>query len=152
MNMIVRINGVSINEFTGNKKLNDVVEKVRLSWKPKNKKLRQLATFLWVTSASMFAKSTQAAPSIWSEMQPVFGVFQDIAMILGALAILTGLIIMVFKKNVGVQVITTAGMVVLGCFLVPAAVMLVAIVGGLLNGALTNVFNNFQDGVQVGGD
>ncbi|ARK28821.1 hypothetical protein [Halalkalibacter krulwichiae] len=122
--------------------------------KPKN--LQRLAITLWTTSAALMTSPAMASTkttSLWSEFKPLFGVFQDVAMIIGAIAIFAGLITMVFKKRLGVQMIVTSSIIVGGCFLVPAAIMLVSIIGTMLNGALENVFNNFQleNSVKVSG-
>ena len=111
----------------------------------KAKNLSRLAITLWTTSAALMAfdsASAQGSGSIWMEMQPVFRIFQDMAMIVGAIALFAGLLTMVFKKQLGHKVILTAAWVVGGCFLVPAAIMLVSIIGTLINDTLMQVFQN----------
>lgn len=113
------------------------------------KKLQKLSVWLWSVSASLTAQSASAATTngsvgLWHEMASLFAVFQEMAMVLGAIAIFGGLITMIFKKRIGHKVIMTAAIAVGGCFLVPSAIMLVAIVGSMLNDALSGVFANIQ--------
>src|SRR5690606_28600697 len=113
MSLVIRMNGIPLEQ-----KFPKVeIENVKYVWKPKSDKHKKLATFLWVLSGSLMltpayaSSNPQQASSIWEEMQPVFKVFQDIAMIMGALAILVGLIVMVFKKKLGWTIVNTAGLV-----------------------------------------
>jgi hypothetical protein len=126
------------------------VEKIKLMWNPC--KLKVLSISCWITSGILLTSPASAKTSVWNEMQPVFGVFQDLAMVLGAIAIIVGLTIMMFKKNTGWKIASTAGLVVLGVFLVPAVIMLVAIIGGMLNDILQEAFmnSNLRDSVKVG--
>lgn len=129
-------------------------EGMKILVNPLTKSKNMFVISIWNAAGVMLSQMTVSAqtvgasssPSMWKEIEPVFGVFQEISMIVGALAIIAGLIIMVFKKKLGWTIISTAGLVVLGCFLVPSAVMLVAIIGKLLNGALTHAFEAFSQG------
>lgn len=147
--VIIRINGIRMLPEMPMKNVSQY--DVKCAWNPPSKTVKVAAINTWIvastllTTAKSHAASTlSSAPSIWSEMLPVFHVFQDISMVLGALAILSGLIIMIFKKSLGWTVVNTSIAVVLGCFLVPAAVMLLAIVGDLLNGSLQKAFEAFH--------
>lgn len=157
---IVRINGKQLC-YTSNLKVPDMSEikealieaskeGMKVLVTPLTKSKKTFVVSLWSVSGVMLsqmkiyaAPAKSSSPSMWKEILPVFGVFQEIAMIVGALSIITGLIVMVFKKKLGWTIISTAGLVILGCFLVPSAVMLVAIIGKLLNGALENAFDAF---------
>jgi hypothetical protein len=151
---IIRINGNPIYYSPEIKKIEHSIEEALKVGSEEGMKLlvtrkgKAAIVSLWSFSGVMLAQTEIHAasmkPSMWKEISPVFGVFQEIAMVTGSLAVITGLIIMVFKKSLGWTVITTATCVVLGCFLAPSAVMLVAIVGKLLNGALSNAFEAFQ--------
>jgi hypothetical protein len=147
---IIRINGKQINYASQiEEALNEgSAEGMKVLATPLNTKNKIAIISLWGASGTLLAQfkvEAAAQPSMWKEIFPVFGVFQEIAMITGALATITGLIIMVFKKKLGFTIISTAGLVVLGCFLVPSAVMLVAIIGKMLNSALINAFEHFQE-------
>lgn len=151
--MIVRINGVPIEEF--NKGKNDLflsmIDEAQLrKLKPKN--LQKLAISLWITSGILLTSEHVNASEFWTDMQPIFATFQQIAMVLGALSIFAGLITMFFKKRMGMNIITTSAMVVGGCFLVPSFIMIVAIIGNMMNDTLTHVFNNLdlKDSVHPG--
>lgn len=122
-------------------------EKIKVMITPLTKKKGLINISLYsITGIQLISQMIQVKPSMWKEIMPVFSVFQEIAMVVGALAIITGLIVMVFKRKIGWTIISTAGLVVLGCYLVPSAVMLVAIIGKLLNGALSNAFETFNQG------
>lgn len=90
---------------------------------------------------------------LWESILPVFRVFQDVAMVVGAIAIFGGLILMLFKKTSGKKFVMNCMMIMAGCFVVPAAIMLLAIIGGMINDALIDVFRNsdLRNSVKVGG-
>lgn len=153
---IIRINKNQIS-YTSNlsvfeKSLHEALaeaskEKMKVMIAPLTKKKGLINISLYgITGIQLISQIIQVKPSMWKEIMPVFSVFQEIAMVVGALAIITGLIVMVFKRKIGWTIISTAGLVVLGCYLVPSAVMLVAIIGKLLNGALSNAFETFNQG------
>lgn len=153
---VIRINGKQIC-YTSNHEICDLNisqslneaanEGIRVLVKPIKKNKNTINLSIWsATGIMLYQAVAKVQPSMWKEIIPVFNVFQEIAMVTGALAIITGLIIMIFKRKVGWTIINTAGLVVLGCFLVPSAVMLVAIIGKLLNSALTNAFDAFYQG------
>jgi hypothetical protein len=125
------------------------IKNIKFTWNPG--KVKALAISCWILSG-VYLTTPASAASVWSEMQPIFRVFQDLAMVLGAIAIIVGLTIMMFKKNTGWQIASTAGLVLLGVFIVPAAVMLLAIIGGMLNDVLAEAFKNssFGNSVKVG--
>lgn len=153
--MIVKINGVAIPERPVF--MDQFVVDIAKTYKKKDiKKLKKLNTWLWSVSGSMmsFNPVLAVAPgsvnhtgNLWIQMKPIFSLFQEIGMVLGAFAIIGGLIIMIFKKRAATKLITTAAIAVAGVFLVPSAIMLLAIIGSMLNDALTAVFN----GLDIGG-
>ncbi|MED3792354.1 hypothetical protein P4571_07855 [Niallia alba] len=152
--MIIRINGVKIPQ-TPRYDIMDFTPYV-----PKNKKeaknMKKLATWLWGISGVMFTQSKALAAgnstTIWQSIQPMWSVFQDIALTLGSIGVFCGLIVFLFKRNVGKQVVITSVLVAGGCFLVPAAMMLVAIIGHMLNDVLSDAFANMglENSVKVG--
>jgi len=144
---IVRINGKQI-KYTSNPENFTVqnMDAVKVLVKPLNKTTRLFSIGLYTLSGTLLSvtRAHAASPSVWKEISPLFGVFQDISMVVGGLAVMIGLIVMIFKKKIGWAVINTAIVVVLGCFLVPSAVMLIAIIGGSLNTALEHAFEAFK--------
>lgn len=151
--MIVRINGVVLEE----KQFNLVnLEPFLPKNKKEMKKLKKLATWLWGVSGVMLANShALAAPSgqsMWVQMQPLWSVFQDLAMTIGGIAIFVGILTFYFKRNLGKQVIWSAALAIGGCFLVPSLIMLIAIIGQTMNHVLVDVFSNLdiQNSVKVG--
>jgi len=136
--MIVRMNGVVVSS-----PLKPDGVPVQL----KNRRridLRRLAITLWGFSGVLFAKAQAFAADstgtgLWDGMFPMFQLFQEVAMVIGALAIMAGLAMLVFRKRWGVVTIKTAAIVTGGVFLVPAAVMLLAIIGTLFNDRLVEV-------------
>lgn len=151
----IKVNGNLVDRYVVNSYRIDNpcrgLEDIKVIWNPG--KLKQIAITLWISSGIITSTHVNAQESVWKQMKPVFGVFQDMAMVLGAIAIIVGLIIMIFRKNIGWRVASTAGLVILGCFLVPSLVMLVAIIGGSLNDILSSAFENMQmrNSVKVGG-
>jgi energy-converting hydrogenase Eha subunit C len=153
MDMIVRINGSVINELPT---VEEVIKSFEVDKMNKRdmKRLKKLSVWLWSISGVMLAntKALAAPPesaSLWEGMQQVFGVFQEIGMVLGAFAILGGLIVMIFKRRAAQKIILTAAIAVGGVFLVPAAIMLIAIIGSMMNDVLSNVFHQMDIGNSV---
>ena len=140
-NMIVRINGVN--------------EELLPKTKTEAKRLKSLSIFLWSVSGTflMQSKSYASSGSLWTEMQPIWNIFQEIAMIVGAIALFVGLITFIFKRQVGKKIIVTTAIVIGGCYLVPATLMLIAIIGSMINDTLMEVFRNsgLGNSVKVGG-
>jgi hypothetical protein len=150
--MIIRINGEIIQK---------PLELVDFeSFLPKNKqemkKLKKLATWLWGISGTMLVNSHAFAAgnsqSMWIQMQPLWATFQQIAMVVGGIALFVGILTFVFKRSLGKTIVTTALIVVAGCFLVPSAIMLMGIVGQMMNNVLVDVFSTMglENSVQVG--
>lgn len=152
--MIIRINGVELEQYPSinSKSVDEIVKK---SYKKKDiKKLQKLSVWLWTVSGTMLAQgqafaATTGTNNLWMEMKPIFGLFQEIGMVLGAFAIIGGLIVMIFKKRTATKIIGTAAIAVGGVFLVPSAIMLIAIIGSMMNDALTSVFSNLDLGGSV---
>jgi hypothetical protein len=149
--MIIRINGEIIQK---------PLELVDFeSFLPKNKqemkKFRKLAVWLWGVSGTMLVNNHAFAAggaSMWIKMQPLWATFQQIAMVVGGIALFVGILTFVFKRSLGKSIITTAIVVVAGCFLVPSAIMLIGIVGQMMNDVLVDVFSTMglENSVQVG--
>ncbi|WP_068672262.1 hypothetical protein [Oceanobacillus sp. Castelsardo] len=114
----------------------------------RSNKLKKFALTLW-TASGVFAsnKAHAETESFYESMRPLTHVFQDIALGLGILFALTGFILLGFRRRWGETTLKTTGFVVVGVFLVPSLLMLVAIVGTLLNEALTDAFENVRTGV-----
>jgi hypothetical protein len=95
----------------------------------------------------------EQSTSLWSEMMPIFTMFQDIIMVVGALAIFGGLVLMMFKKQAGKKFLISSVSIIAACFVVPAGLMLLGIIGGMINDTLITVFqnSNLKDSVNVGG-
>jgi hypothetical protein len=140
--MIVNLNGNYW--YDTEKQLNDNVIEVK-----KSKKLMNFAITIWTTSGLLFAKTAAHAESFYESMKPLNFVFQDIALGLGVLFAFSGFILLGVKKRWGAVTLKTTAMVVCGVFLVPSAIMLVAIVGTLLNDALTVAFENIRGASDV---
>lgn len=145
--MIVKINGVELQD----RSVLSVEEFVAENYTKKDiKQLKKLSVWLWTISGSMLTQSRAFAAgsdNLWLEMKPIFGLFQEIGMVLGAFAIIGGLLVMIFKKRLATKIIGTAAIAVGGVFLVPSAIMLIAIIGSMMNDALTAVFS----GLDIGG-
>jgi hypothetical protein len=149
--MIIRINGEIIQK---------PLELVDFeSFLPKNKqemkKFRKLAVWLWGVSGTMLVNNhafAAGSQSMWIKMQPLWATFQQIAMVVGGIALFVGILTFVFKRSLGKSIITTAIVVVAGCFLVPSAIMLIGIVGQMMNDVLVDVFSTMglENSVQVG--
>lgn len=154
-NTIVRINGIDIDNFYCKNKLINHFTDILPKSRTESNKLKKLSIFLWSVSGSLLlqSKSYAESGSLWTEMQPIWHVFQEIAMIVGAIALFVGLISFIFKRQLGKKMIVTTVVVVGGCYLVPAALMLLAIIGSMINDTLMNVFENsgLNNSVKVGG-
>lgn len=133
--MIVKLNGSYW--FDTNKSDDDLVIV------KKSNKLRGFALGLWTTSG-VLAAQTVYADTFYDSMKPLTHTFQDIALGLGILFALTGFILLGFRRRWGEATLKTTALVVGGVFLVPAMLMLIAIVGTMLNEALTDAFQNVR--------
>ncbi|KZE65614.1 hypothetical protein AWM68_20650 [Fictibacillus phosphorivorans] len=142
--MKVRINGVPLEML--NMDQITLIDQIEVHEKKKmSKSLNKFATTLWTISGTFFAKSSVlASGSFYQEMQPLYYVFQDIALGLGGLALIAGLIMLVFKKRWGITTIKVMGLVIGGVFLIPSAIMLLAILGISLNEALYSALENIR--------
>jgi hypothetical protein len=142
--MKVRINGVPLEMYRF--EVSEATSKELISQKAViHPGLKKMAITLWTISGTFFAKSSVlAAGSFYQEMQPLYYVFQDIALGLGGLALIAGLIMLVFKKRWGIATIKVMGLVIGGVFLIPSAIMLLAILGISLNDALYNALENIR--------
>jgi len=156
--MIVRMNGQYLMTV-GEELRSD--EEVVIIGKKSNKKLRRIAITFWSLSASFLAKSqalaatTSTTSGLWEQMKPLLYFFQDFAMVAGTLAIIAGIVLLVVKRKWGVATLKISAFAVVGIFLVPSAVLLLAILGMLLDDSLTSVLNGIrdaQDTMPVGGN
>jgi len=150
--MIIRINGQIIDDFHP-KMIN--LEPFLPKNKKELKKFRKLSTWLWGISGVMLANShtfAATSQSMWVQMQPLWSVFQDLAMTVGGIAIFVGILTFYFKRSLGKQVILSSAIAIAGCFLVPSMIMLIAIIGQTMNHVLVDVFSNMnlQNTVKVG--
>jgi hypothetical protein len=150
--MIVKINGMfwyDMNEKTvsGSEADEIIVPSFRKSINPKTK---LIATALWTMSAS-FVTDSASASSFYERMQPLNIVFQDLALGLGSLALLTGFILLVVKKKWGVMTLKMTGIIVVGVFLAPSALMLLAIIGTEMGDALWDALNDIREVKAVSG-
>jgi hypothetical protein len=147
--MIVKVNGQYLMTV-GEKNCPVKEEEVIVIGRGFNYKLKKMAISLWTLSASFMVKSTALAAeatssSLWIQMKPLIYFFQDMAMVFGVLAIIAGLILLVVKKRWGVTTLKVSAFVVLGIFLVPSAVLLLAILGMFLDDSLTSVLNGIRE-------
>lgn len=109
--------------------------------------------FLMMYGNKAFAANSSGTDttSLWGEMMPIFNLFQDIIMVVGALAIFGGLVLMMFKKQAGKKFLMSTIVIVAACYIVPAGLMLLGIIGGMINDTLISVFqnSNLKDSVNV---
>lgn len=149
--MIVKINGAELEERSFFSTEQSILEKYS---KPDPNRFKKICMGMWSMTGT-FLVNTQAfaaspeGQNLWLEMKPIFGLFQEIGMVIGSFAIISGLIIMIFKKRLATNIITTAVIAVAGIFLVPSTIMLLAIIGTMMNDALTTVFSNLNIGGSV---
>jgi sensor histidine kinase YesM len=140
--MIVNLNG----QFWYDTEVKAVDEMVVIR---KSNKLKNFAIALWTSSGLFLTKTAVHAETFYESMQPLTYVFQDIALGLGILFALSGLILLGFKKRWGTITLKTTAFVVGGVFLVPSALMLFGIIGTLLNEALTEAFEGVRGAKDV---
>jgi hypothetical protein len=140
--MIVRLNGQFFMEIGSVPQGEVFVIKKGI-----NPKLKTLAATLWSLSGTMFAKAQVYAASgeLWEQGQPLIYFFQDMAMFLGVFAIIAGLILLAVKKRWGVATLKVTSFIVIGAFMAPAALMLLAILGHHFNDALTEVLSQMRE-------
>jgi magnesium-transporting ATPase (P-type) len=120
--------------------------------KSMNPKLKKLAMTLWTVSGSFFTLyKTSAETGLWEDMQPLIWIFQEMALGLGVLAIIAGLILLVVKKRWGQVTLKTTAIIILGVFLIPSALMLLAIIGTYLNDALYTALQKIREAKAVTG-
>jgi hypothetical protein len=147
--MIVKVNGQYLMTV-GEERKSIYEEELIVIGKGFNKKLKKMAITLWTLSASFMVKSKALAAdpsssSLWVQMKPLMYFFQDMAMVFGVLAIIAGLILLVVKKRWGITTLKVTAFVVLGIFLVPSAVLLLAILGMFLDDSLSAVLNGIRE-------
>jgi hypothetical protein len=136
--MMIKINGMPL-AATVNQQIEmnpSVGEVVVAKWG--NKKLKQMAISLWTLSGVMLSRAAEAG--FYEQMKPLLQVFQEMALGFGSLAIIAGLVLMVVKKRWGTLTLQMTAVVVLGIFLAPSILMLIAIVGTYLNDGLYQAF------------
>jgi hypothetical protein len=144
--MIVRINDVPLEMYP---KLSES-DQVIVVKKGINPKLKKIAITLWTISGIMMVKTrTYAAGELWTELKPLLYFFQDFAMFFGTLAIIAGLILLGVKKRWGTKTLKITGFIVAGVFLAPSIILLCAILGIVLDDALTNVLQNIRDESEI---
>lgn len=131
--MIVKINGVPLQRQP--KELKVVVRP--------NPKLRRLAITLWSVAGSLatspvFADSgsMSAVLKLWGSFDPMFGTIQGLALVIGTLGLLAGIVIVIFQRRIGRMTLMTAGGMILGTALVPSLVLLLYFLGAMLNDAV----------------
>ncbi|TRY23695.1 hypothetical protein FOI68_20765 [Brevibacillus sp. LEMMJ03] len=132
--MIVRINGVPLTSTIGTKQAAVVLP---------NPKLRQLATTLWTVAGAMLTTpaladtgSMASVLKLWGSFSPMFGTIQGLALVIGTLGLLVGIVIVIFQRRVGRMTLMTAGGIILGTALVPSMVLLLYFLGAMLNDAV----------------
>lgn len=139
--MIVNLNGHYWFDTDGPKQQDQQDDYVIVK---RSNKLKYFALTLWTTSGVLVTQTVHA-DSFYDNMQPLTHTFQDIALGLGILFALAGFILLGFRKRWGEATLKTTALVVGGVFLVPSLLMLVAIVGTMLNEALTDAFQSVRD-------
>jgi len=133
--MIVRINGVPLAPAAGYERVVVV--------KP-NPKLSQLAITLWTVAGSLMTAAPAAADNgsmasvlkMWGSFSPMFGTLQGLALVIGTLGLLAGIVIVIFQRRFGRITLMTAGGIILGTALVPSMVLLLYFLGAMLNDAI----------------
>jgi membrane-associated PAP2 superfamily phosphatase len=143
--MIIRINGREIAPLPLMQEEEMIVIK-----KGMNPVLKPLAITLWTTAASFASKANAAAASpLWDGTKPLIYLFQDVAMFLGVLAILAGLILLAVKKRWGTATLKITAFVILGVFLAPSLILLIAIIGNQLDEAMTTTLYKMREAQEV---
>jgi hypothetical protein len=132
---VIRVNGVELPQV---KAYEEFVNEEIIVAKWGNKKLKKLMVTLWTLSGTMLTQAANAG--FYEQMKPLMEVFQEMALGFGSLAIIAGLILFAVKKRWGTLTLQVTAIVVLGVFLAPSIVMLIAIVGSYLNDALYQAF------------
>jgi len=132
--MIVRING---------EPLALAAECERVVVVKPNPKLRQLAITLWTVAGSLMTApaaadngSMTSVLKMWSSFSPMFGTLQGLALVIGTLGLLAGIVIVIFQRRFGRITLMTAGGIILGTALVPSMVLLLYFLGAMLNDAI----------------
>ncbi|WP_134682583.1 hypothetical protein [Brevibacillus migulae] len=140
MDMVVRINGVPLRERA------PFDEVPTIKWrKTIHPKMKQIAITLWTLSGTILANEhVQAVGSIAKEMKPLTDLFQELAMGLGALALIAGFAMFGFNKRLGKVTIMRTALIILAIFLCPSAILLLAIIGRYMNDAMWNVLQNIK--------
>lgn len=145
--IVIRINGNIINQT----KQHNIQIENEFNYVLKKSKLKRIAITMFIASCSLYSKIAFAASNttiqkftIWQSLQPVYDIFADLAMSIGSLGIIIGLVTAIFNKRLGIKVALTTTWAILGCFLVPSGVTLVAIVGHLINDTLIDAFNHIH--------
>lgn len=148
--MIIKINGISISDYANTDLIKIPNEKEFVNILEKLK-LKQIAITLFTATLTLNSKVVLATSgtsvskfSMWESMRPLFGVLSDLMMSIGGVAIIIGLVTAIFNKRIGTKIVITTCIAVLACFLVPSALMLVAIIGDALNDALENAFKTVR--------
>ncbi|ELK39012.1 hypothetical protein RI662_10855 [Brevibacillus agri] len=131
--MIVKINGVPLQRQP---------QELKVVVRP-NPKLRRLAITLWSVAGSLatsrvFADSgsMSAVLKLWGSFDPMFGTIQGLALVIGTLGLLAGIVIVIFQRRIGRMTLMTAGGMILGTALVPSLVLLLYFLGAMLNDAV----------------
>ncbi|MBY0053004.1 hypothetical protein H7K32_15240 [Brevibacillus agri] len=131
--MIVKINGVPLQRQS---------QELKVVVRP-NPKLRRLAITLWSVAGSLatspvFADSgsMSAVLKLWGSFDPMFGTIQGLALVIGTLGLLAGIVIVIFQRRIGRMTLMTAGGMILGTALVPSLVLLLYFLGAMLNDAV----------------
>ncbi len=110
----------------------------------KSNKLKAFALSLWTGSGILFANQHAHAGSFYDSMKPLTETFQDIALGMAIIFSLAGFILLGFRRRWGETTLKTTAVVVIGVFLVPSILMLIAIVGTMLNDALGDAFHSVR--------
>jgi len=131
--MIIKINGVPLTTAGINQQV-----AIR-----RNPKLQRLAITLWTFAGSLLTApalansgSMESVLTLWGSFSPMFGTIQGLALVIGTLGLLAGIVIVIFQRRVGRMTLMTAGGIILGTALVPSMVLLLYFLGAMLNDAI----------------
>lgn len=131
--MIVKINGIPLTTAGMNQQV--VIRR--------NPKLQRLAITLWTFAGSLLTSpalansgSMESVLTLWGSFSPMFGTIQGLALVIGTLGLLAGIVIVIFQRRVGRMTLMTAGGIILGTALVPSMVLLLYFLGAMLNDAI----------------